>query len=277
MLLDGLILPGIVAPLKHVGRLVTERKYRDYCFMASRMGSLPRRQPGVVRVMGRELAIPDAASFLSAYREIFVEESYRFNFPGPAPRILDLGANIGLSVLYFKHLYPDAEIRAYEADPAIFDYLKRNCDVFGCTGVELVQGAVWHEDGILDFNADGADGGRVSRSDAHEIIKIPSYDIKTILKSASFDVLKIDIEGAEQLVVPACRGLLKNVRYLFLEYHSEPGSRQQLHTILEILAESGFRYYLESVHQTPSPLVLLPVYEGFDMQLNIVAWRDESC
>lgn len=277
MMLDGLFLPGLVAPVKHLGRLIADRQYRTYCLMASRMGGLPRRQPHTVRVMGKELAIPDVASFLSAYREIFVEHSYRFTFPGTAPRILDLGANIGLSVLYFRSLFPNARICAYEADPAIFNYLKRNIEMFGWGDTELVQGAVWHEEGTLEFYPEGADGGRICPAGGNTSISIRSYDIRAILKRGAYDVLKVDIEGAEQTVIPACRGLLGTVRCIFLEYHSAPGNRQRLHDILAVLADEGFRYYVESVHHTQSPLISRPVYEGFDMQLNICAWRDVPC
>lgn len=277
MMWDGLFFPLMVEPVKHIVRLASEQEYRKYCLMATRMGHAARYHPRTVRVRGKELSVPDAASFLSAYREIFVEQSYRFDFPGNVPRILDLGANIGLSVVYFKSIFPQAMIRAYEADPAIFGHLEQNIMNNGFSDVELVHGAVWHEDGTLNFHTEGADGGRVLPVAGNGTIGVPAYDIRKILSSESFDVLKMDIEGAEHTVIPACRGLLKGVRYAFVEFHSSPGIPQQLHKVLDVLAEAGFHYYVESVHHVQSPLIARPVYGGYDMQLNIFAWREPPC
>ena len=277
MMWDGLFLPCIVEPVKHLQRLMTDRRYRSYCLLATRYGGCCRYTPQEIRVRGKMISVPDAASFLSTYREVFAEQVYRFEFASGAPRILDLGANIGLSVLYFKQLFPDSLVTAYEADPAVFGYLEKNIRTHGLGGVKLVQGAVWHEAGVLDFHAEGGDGGRIVQGVSPETISVPAYDIREILRSGEFDVLKMDIEGAEGVVFQACRGLLDGIRYIFMEYHSTPGSDQQLHTILDLLAEAGFRYYIEGVHHVRSPLSHLPVYGGFDLQLNISAWRDRPC
>lgn len=277
MIWDGLLLPLVLEPLKHVMRLATERNYRAYCLLASRLGRCSRYTPRTIRLKGRNLAVPDVASFLSTYRELFVEQMYRFEFPGGSPRILDLGANIGLSVLYFKELFPDSEVTAYEADPAIFRYLEDNVRSHGLRGVELVQGAVWHENGVLDFHCEGSDGGRIAQGRAPGTVAVPAFDVRTILQSGEFDVLKIDIEGAEASVLPACRGLLGRFRYVFVEFHSTPGTPQQLHAVLDVLSEAGLRYYVEGVHHIRSPFFHLPVYGGFDLQLNIFAWREPAC
>lgn len=282
MIWDGLILPFLVDPAKHALRLATDSNYRAYSLLATRIGGTPRYTPRTVRVRGRQLAVPDVASFLSTYRELFVEQAYRFDFPGGAPRILDLGANIGLSVLYFKQLFPEAQVTAYEADPGIFRYLEDNVRAAGVTGVKLVQGAVWHEDSELTFRSEGSDGGRLAQGSDCETascpeVRVPAFDIRGILRSAPFDVLKVDIEGAEGEVMSACRGLLDGLRYVFVEFHSTPGRPQQLHTVLDVLSEAGFRYYLEGVHHIRSPFFHLPVYGGFDLQLNVFAWRERSC
>jgi len=277
MIWDGLFLPFFVEPAKHLQRLWSDRQYRSYCLLATRFTGCSRYSPREVRLHGKVLSVPDVASFLSTYRELFVEQIYRFEFPGGAPRILDLGSNVGLSVIYFKHIFPGASITAYEADPAIFAYLQKNIRSYGFDGVELRQGAVWHEDGCLRFQSEGSDGGRIAAESEAGMIYVPAFDIRTILRSGTFDVLKMDIEGAEGSVVQACRGLLDDFRFVFVEYHSSPDQPQQLHSILNVLGDAGFRYYIESVHHVSSPFYSRPVYGGYDMQLNIFAWRDTSC
>ena len=68
------------------------------------------------------------------------------------------GANIGLSVLYFKRLFPACRIYAYEPDPYIFEILQRNVTEFHLTDVTLVNEAVAEFSGELGFKSDHADG-----------------------------------------------------------------------------------------------------------------------
>lgn len=273
---DGLILPFVVEPAKHLRRLVREPKYLSYSLLATRYALTPRYQARTVTVGGRTFQVPDVPSFLSTYREIFVDEIYRIEPSAKPLRILDLGANVGVSVLYYKDLFPDARITAYEADPVIFGYLEKNVGLQGAQGVELVQAAVWHEEGVLNFQREGSDGGRVDSGANGATVAVPAVDIRSILAQGPYDIIKMDIEGAEGEVVPCCRGLLDQTRYVFIEYHSVPQRPQQLDAILATLREAGFRHYLESVHHVRTPFLGLPMYGGFEMQLTIFAWREQG-
>jgi FkbM family methyltransferase len=42
-----------------------------------------------------------------------------------SPYIIDAGANIGLSIIYFKKKYPNSKIVAFEPDKLIFNILKK--------------------------------------------------------------------------------------------------------------------------------------------------------
>ena len=62
---------------------------------------------------------------LVVLEEIFVQQVYdRPSLPEPAV-IVDLGSNIGLSVLYFKLRYPDSRVFGYEADEQTFKRLEK--------------------------------------------------------------------------------------------------------------------------------------------------------
>jgi FkbM family methyltransferase len=65
---------------------------------------------------------------------------------------LDCGANIGLATLFFKRLYPESEIHAFEPDPETFKMLRRNVEQNSLSYVYLYnvalsdqQGAVTHK------------------------------------------------------------------------------------------------------------------------------------
>src|SRR5690348_6625614 len=60
------------------------------------------------------------------YRELFLERVYEVEGLPDAPRIIDCGGNIGMSVIWFKQRYPQARITVFEADPALADILAEN-------------------------------------------------------------------------------------------------------------------------------------------------------
>jgi FkbM family methyltransferase len=239
----------------------------------SRLGRMKRFRKCKGKVRGWSLVVPDAASYLSAYREIFVTEIYRFDASKEAPAILDLGANIGLSVLYFKSLYPKALVTAFEADPAIYACLKQNVHENGFGDVELINKAVWDSNGMLCFHAEGGDGGRVAHESDRSVVEVEAIDIRTLLAERSYDFLKMDIEGAEHAVFPAIKDYLPNLKFVFLEYHSRPDRPQALSSMLDLLSQAGFRFDIQNIMSRRHPFVARGSGQTFDLQLNIFAWK----
>src|SRR5688500_1422830 len=88
--------------------------------------AMPRYTKGVCKLAGRRIEFPDGPSFAAMYDEIFRNEIYRFVSDSANPFVIDCGANIGISILYFKQVYPACRILAFEPDPAIFTYLSKN-------------------------------------------------------------------------------------------------------------------------------------------------------
>ena len=71
-----------------------------------RVRKQPRYTPGTTTLFGRLLEYVDSSSYFFLHEEIFTEEIYAFNSANSRPRIIDGGANIGLSVIYFKRRFP---------------------------------------------------------------------------------------------------------------------------------------------------------------------------
>lgn len=263
-------------PINWLRRLLSDKDYRTFLAFRMKLGGIPRFTECRLRLYDWDLVIPDAASFLSTFDEIFVEQIYKIRFSGESPYILDLGANIGLSVLYLKKLYPKAQVTAYEADPRIFSFLEQNIKGNGFSDVELVNKAVWHENAVLQFNPEGGDGGRVAWDGENSTVAVQAQDIRELLKGRTVDFLKMDIEGAENLVLPICRKYLSSVRKIFVEYHSRADEHQKLDEIVSVLADAGFRLHLQSAFCSPSPYVERRVHSGYDLQLNIFGWREDD-
>src|SRR5262249_24427523 len=151
------------------------------------------------------------------------------------------------SVLFFKREHPGAEIVALEPDPAIYTYLALNVHGNGFRDVELIPRAAWTAATRLPFRSDGADGGRALASGGNGTTEVEAIDIAAFVAGRSFDVVKMDIEGAEDQVLPALRPALGGVLYLMLEYHSPAGRTQSLAALLGVLETCGFRVHAHSV------------------------------
>ncbi len=233
----------------------------------------PLFTPGTTRLLDREVSYSDRTGYLHSVRELFYDEVYRFRARTETPHIIDAGANIGLSVLYFKRLYPRATVIAYEPDKAICAMLRRN--VAGLEGVEVREAAVWVADTELVFFAEGSLAGSVTTDFAQraQAVTVRAERLKTELQKRPVDFLKIDVEGAENRVLWDIEPELMQVDQLFFEYHSETGQPQQLGDLLNLVARAGFRYIISGAHSVRLPFIERSD-QSFDLQLNISCFRE---
>jgi FkbM family methyltransferase len=243
----------------------------------ARLAGLPRYVETTTNLMGFKATIPDGPSFHAVWRALFQNGIYDFSTNSPSPRILDCGANIGLSCLFFKRRFPDSRITAFEPDPTIFAYLK---DFVACgklSGIELVPKGVWSSATKLSFYSEGSDGGRINRvgAQAGKVIEIETVRLRDYL-CEPIDFLKIDIEGAETEVIIDCADSLEYVDRLFVEYHSFTGQPQTLDQILTVLRHAGFRVHIHPGMQAEKPFLDIPEHLGMDLQLNIFAYRPQN-
>ena len=152
--------------------------------------------------------------------------------------------------------------------------LKNNIKSFGLSNVQIIQKALWNKEGETIFSSEGADAGRLTdNGEMINSIKIMTTSLRGYLERP-VDLLKIDIEGAEVVVMEDCADLLINVKNLFVEYHSFDGKEQGLDILLSILKKAGFRYYIYNFGSlSHQPFEEKKTYLGMDMQLNIYACR----
>jgi len=276
--MTGLLGPLVLGPAKHLIRLARDPEYRTFCRLEASLGRMPRFRECRARVHGLDLAIPDPASFLISYREIFVERTLAFPWPGAEPRILDLGSNIGLSVLAFKRAFPRARVTALEPDPRLFEILTKNVHGNGFTDVKLVPKAAWREATRLRFVPDGADGGRalapgVEPARPARALEVDAIDIPALLREEPYDFVKIDIEGAERAVIPASAGALGKVSYIFVEYHGISTERPALASVVGPLEQAGFRIQVHTVRSPAHPFLEGDTDRDYDLILHIYGSR----
>lgn len=253
---------------KLLSKLVLFRKYREI----ARLRLLPRYHATKSNILGTPIEIPDSTSFLEMYGEIFEQEMYCFRASSPTAYIIDGGANIGLSILYFKKIYPKSQIVGFEPDDEIFSILKRNVQKSGYKNIELICRALSSSETSLKFMAEGSYAGRIARDYDPQDKVVQSVRLRNYLHRR-VDLLKLNIEGAETEVLEDCADLLGNVENIALEYHSFAEEQQTLHTVINILANVGFRLHVNPLRPCPQPLMYRDVLLGMDLQLYIFAFR----
>lgn len=266
--------------LKHALQKALVPSYRAKLQEQSRLVAMPRYQPTTTQFLGRTIQLVDGGTFVVGVQEIFNERVYQFHASSRTPLILDCGANIGLAVIYFKQLFPDCRIIAYEADPSICKALQANVRTFGLNGVDVRNEAVWTKRTTVRFHTEGGASGRVltTGEGGHTrplpVAEVPAVRLgEVVAEAGKVDFLKIDIEGAETAVLRDCESELKQVQSLFVEYHSVAGSPQTLDDLLSVLKRAGFRYYLREAHCPRMPYVEPPAAAGMDLQVNVFAIR----
>ena len=247
---------------------------REFMGLLLKYGNGRRHTRTQVEFGSFKLTVPDTMSFLWQHKEIFADEFYYFESKNPEPVIFDCGANVGMSVLYFKKRFPKARITAFEAEPEIALLLHDNLKNNNITDVRIIDKAVWKDEQGIWFGSESADSSSIYSS--AEKKKIASIRLKDfLLKESNIDFLKIDIEGAEKEVLNDCRDALGHIQNLFVEFHSYIGNPQGLAEIIQIFEENGFRYYIDTNQHRLKPFTNHR-YRGndiMDLQLNIFGWR----
>jgi FkbM family methyltransferase len=217
-----------------------------------------RRRKGVLRLFNYTLTYFDYLTALSLFEEIFVNQDYFFRSDTDSPVIIDCGSNIGMSVLFFKHAYPQCSIIAFEPDKVTFEVLKDNIARNHFQNVIVFNKALYSSDGTLNFYSDPGEAGSLMMSLNPQRISGKSQLVETERLSkyieSNVDLLKLDVEGAEGAVVKeiAQSGKLKFVRQMVVEYHHHlEDTQDSLSSLLGLLEANGFGYQIAAQFRRP--------------------------
>ena len=229
------------------------------------------------RLLNATVYHTDPKEFLFGLKEIFIDKIYEQQL-SESPMIIDCGANIGLSIIYFKNAYPNANIVAFEPDEKNFALLQKNIDAFTFVNVILHQSAVWISNDPLQFSVTGTMGSSiVTQPNGSNTVTVQGFRLKDLL-TKKIDFLKIDIEGAEYAVLKDIASALHWVQNLFIEYHGTFAQNKELIEMLGIIEANGFQFYIKeaaSVYDHPFTMHKVSP-NGFDVQLNIFCIKSSS-
>jgi FkbM family methyltransferase len=210
--------------------------------------------------------------------EIFKEEIYSIDLLGNKEKvrkvskrdrnkplnIIDAGAYIGLSTLYFKKRFPNSKISCFEPNPNVFPLLEENILCNDIKNVKLFNVALGKKPSERKLYIDNSGYGAFStasfRKDAWNgkqktiPIKVKTEPLSKYIKDR-VDILKLDIEGCELEVLRELdeKNSFRKIQNLFIEYH--PQKNQNINNVLDILKRNKFHLeFLKEGKQLKEPL-----------------------
>lgn len=213
---------------------------------------------GVAKLLGFRIHYCSQKAFKYLFHEVFIALEYQFNSTSQKPFIIDCGSNIGMSVLFFKWIYPASKVICFEPDRDAFDCLKKNVEVNDLTNVTLHQKAVFNHDGSIDFWTDPKNPGTLKSSVVEERSPLHRETVDStrlsnfITEPVSF--LKLDIEGAELVVIEELSEAKKlgMISQICIEYHHHIENEiDNLSLLLQLLERESFGYQVSGFLSRP--------------------------
>lgn len=208
----------------------------------------------------------DGSAF--TFKQIFTQLQYNLELFKSKPIIVDLGSNVGLSIIYFKNKFPNSRIYAFEPNKILIPVLKEN---------------VWHSQadskdihvfakGVLRNKSNNAVLKTPNNDHSQSFVSLKKYKyskgvtdeniIETIafqeiinLVGGEIDLLKIDIESGEFEILPDIYKFHKAIRNFIVEVHDVSAVR-----LLEIVK------YMEKYYN----LIITPAYTENIVQTGMV-------
>ena len=185
------------------------------------------------------------------FQEIFVDRCYTrggFYRPRAGDTVLDLGANIGAFALAMQWQARGVRVHSFEPASDTRARLERNVAENGLGGLVTVHPcAVAGAPGLLRLKRGGIAGHSslfasrfVAGGGEEEVRAVGLAEAVALTGSATVDLLKIDIEGAEiEVVEGADTATWAKVRRVAVEYHDlfRPGCRER---VCRVLKAQGF-------------------------------------
>ena len=207
-----------------------------------------------INLLGYKIFFMSEGPLRYLFDEIFMRASYFFKASSDCPVIFDCGSNIGMSILFFKKLYPNARIVAFEPDPFTFELYDTMLMRIDLSNVDLHQIALSDRSGTIELFRDASPQSSslvmstLRRRHDGPGVTVPAQRLSDFI-SSEIDLLKLDIEGAEDAVMGdlASTGKLRQIKRLHLEYHHHiDASADKLSTMLQLIENNGFGYQLRT-------------------------------
>lgn len=192
------------------------------------------------------------SNLLYLFKEIFILKEYYFKTEKLNPTIVDCGANIGMSILYFKYLYPNSSIIAFEPNPTALLLLKKNVFQNNLLDVDIKEIALSKIDGTISLYTRGDKAlllaSIIKERGGENILSTQSKRLSDLIGNNVFDLIKIDIEGAESEVIEDLYSMNKinNSEKYIIEYHHRINIKNSLADFIKPFEECRFGFNIKA-------------------------------
>jgi FkbM family methyltransferase len=190
---------------------------------AERIRNLWRRRSISQLPEYQKLTLRKNSSDESVFWQVFVEREYDFPLAIEPKLIIDGGANVGCTTLWFAEKFPQAKIIAVEPEESNFKVLQEN--IKQLPNVKAIRAGIWDKSCDLQVKDIGLGNWafEIEQAGENEKNKFSAVTINQILAESGFqeiDILKLDIEGAEKEIFEAsCEAWLSRTKVLIIELH----------------------------------------------------------
>jgi FkbM family methyltransferase len=160
---------------------------------------------------------------LAVFRHVFIRKELDFQHRVRPMLIIDGGAYVGYSSLWFANKFPKAKIIAVEPEEANYESLRKNTCHY--PNIQPMNSAVWNKQACLKVKDTGLGEAMfmVEECSPKDQDCFKATTIQEILEESGFstiDVLKLDIQGAEKEVFSNnYKGWLGKVNLIIIELH----------------------------------------------------------
>lgn len=174
---------------------------------------------------------------MSAIDETLIRGEYDFIVPEirrqEAPLIVDVGMNVGDFSILAVAVNPRSRIVGIEADAKTAILARDNAPASRPCSWTVHHRAAWHsneeiflETGVLSVST------KVSATGTVPVQGIDLPTLWSLLPGDTVDIMKIDVEGAEEAFLTACPEFLDRIRHLIVEIHPHACDEQKLRNLL---------------------------------------------
>lgn len=189
------------------------------------------------------------SSDMTVFSQVFHDREYASLLDSSnVTTIIDLGANIGLSSVWFLTHFPNASVLAVEPDEENFEVLKKNIAAFG-DRAQAIRAGVWSDETWLKMSErtyrDGQHWARQvvecneNEPSAFRAVSLPG--LMKRLNASRISILKVDIEGAEAKVFEAAsKNWLGQIDTIAIELHEDSLFGPCSNIFHAAIAEQGF-------------------------------------
>lgn len=187
---------------------------------------------------------PEPTTDLATAYEIFLGQAY--HQPDQVPRIspqliIDIGANVGFSVIYWSAIYPYAQIVAFEPLEIHLRMIRENVAKNKLSDrVKIISHGVSNKEYEAFIVERENESIVVDVAEQGNYHKIKILDLFKEIGNQRIDLLKMDIEGGEYSILNDDRFKQLNIKQIVMEWHNTDEILDGYQWCVNRLFELGF-------------------------------------